>query len=126
MTKIYSEIKRFTVVGGVTTGIHILVATSLISIFNLPATSANFIAFCLAYSLSYTLHSKWSFSSPLNTLLFIKYTVVAIFNFMLIYLLVSINESLGLADLYSVFFITIINPTFNFLALKVWVYHKKQ
>jgi putative flippase GtrA len=125
MTKTYTEIKRFLIAGGVATCIHILSATSLISIFNLPPTRANFIAFCLAYIFSYTLHSKWSFSSHLTIQIFFKYTVVAVFNFILIYLLVSINELMGLASLYSVFFIAMINPIFNFLALKLWVYHKK-
>ena len=125
MTKIYNEIKRFIIVGGLATGIHILSATYLIKIIDVTAFKANLIAFCLAYIFSYTLHSKWSFSSHLNIQIFFKYTMVAIFNFMLIYLLVSINEIIGLANLYSVFFIAIINPTFNFLALKLWVYHKQ-
>ena len=125
MKKTYSEIKRFVIVGGITTSIYILSATYLISVVNLTATNANLIAFCLAYIFSYTLHSKWSFSSHLNIQIFFKYTVVAIFNSMLIYLLVALNEIIGFASLYSVFFIATINPMFNFLALKLWVYHKK-
>ena len=126
MTKIYSEIKRFVIIGGLTTGIHMLSAIYLIKIIELAAFKANFIAFFFAYIFSYTLHSKWSFSSVLTIQIFFKYTVVAIFNFILIYLIVSINERMGLASIYSVFFIVIINPTFNFLVLKLWVYQKIQ
>jgi putative flippase GtrA len=125
MTKTYKEIKIFVIVGGLTTSIHILSATYLIKIIDLAAFKANFIAFCLAYIFSYTLHSKWSFSSHLTIQIFFKYMMVAVSNVMLIYLLTSINDEMGLASLYSVFFITTINPIFNFLALKLWVYHKK-
>jgi putative flippase GtrA len=70
---------RFGVTGLIATGIHVLVAVTLIAWLRTPPYIANPIAFVTATAFSYATNTLWSFSSRMNHRTLRRYACVSVF-----------------------------------------------
>ena len=59
----YTDVCRFIIVGGLATFVHYIVALTVYGGFNVPPLWANFIAFIIAFNVTYFGHYFWVFES---------------------------------------------------------------
>ena len=89
------QAKKFTITGLLVTGLHILVAAGFIN-FVLPMpTLANGVAFVIATVFSYIVNTIWSFSSPLNRINLLRFTLVSLVG---LFLAVSVSGAASITD----------------------------
>ncbi|MGN5478970.1 GtrA family protein [Cupriavidus basilensis] len=62
----FRQVARFLVAGASSTGVHVAVAATLISVMGTSPVTANGVAFLCATACSYLLNTLWSFSSRLR------------------------------------------------------------
>jgi putative flippase GtrA len=73
----FGRLLRFGVTGLVATGIHVLVAVTLIAGWRTPPYLANAVAFLTATAFSYAINTLWSFSARMNRRTVWRYACVA-------------------------------------------------
>lgn len=59
----YVDICRFIIIGGLATLVHYVAALTAYGVFNVPPLWANFIAFIIAFNVTYLGHYFWVFKS---------------------------------------------------------------
>ena len=87
---------RFGVTGLIATGIHVLVAVTLIAWLRTPPYIANPIAFVTATAFSYATNTLWSFSSRMNHRTLRRYTCVSLFGCVATAAVAGASEAAGL------------------------------
>lgn len=110
---------RFILVGGLATLVHILVAGTLLAIFEPQPYVANFIAFLVAFGVSYCGHRYLTFARRGSIL---RFFVVAIAGFALNNLLLTGLLALGLSAFLAIVVATALVPVFSYLASSLWAF----
>lgn len=112
---------RFAVSGGVSTGVHVLVATLVMHWLPIPML-ANAMAFLVATVGSYLLNTLWSFQSPLHGQNLWRYCWVAVIGLMLTTAIAGLAQQLGFNYLIGIAGVVCIVPPITFLLHHFWTY----
>lgn len=113
---------RFLLVGGVSTGNHVIVAAVLIEFFQVTPPISNGIAFTLSTLISYLLNTGWSFSQPFHQRNFVRFISVSIVGLVLSMSIATIAQSLGMHYLFGILAIALIVPLVTFALHSRWTY----
>ncbi len=123
ITKVFSyKIIRYAFVGGISTLIHVLIASLYIFFISSSVFQSNVIGFLIAYVFSYLVQTKYVFEHEVSKEKAIKYFIVQ-FGALLIAILAS--------DLFSAFnsyvrtlIVVFLMPLITFLIHKVWTFRE--
>ena len=72
----FSQASRFFAVGFVSTGVHLLVALSIVFLFSTGALAANIGGYCIAVLVSFFGHSRFSFEKEIKRDYFLRFLVI--------------------------------------------------
>lgn len=104
------------------TGIHVLVAASLVRGGALPVEWANVTAFFVATVCSYVLNTRWSFSKTVGWLTFARFATVAAIGAILAW---GISHALvlrGFGEYQVIGCLVLVLPLLSFGAHRFWTY----
>ena len=114
------QLVKYGLVGGVSTFIHIAIASLYIYFIDENIFMANSLGFCIAFTFSYTIQSLFVFKHPLEVKKLIRYFLVQ-FGALLIALFSS--NFLALENLYiQTLVISILLPLITFIIHKFWTF----
>jgi putative flippase GtrA len=113
---------RFGVAGVVATGLHVLIAMTLIRTV-LPAPSiANGVAFAMATIFSYLINTMWSFGRPLHGRNLLRFFTVSGIGLVLAMIISGVAQHYGVHYMWGIFFVVLIVPPVTFLLHSFWTY----
>jgi putative flippase GtrA len=113
---------RFGVTGLIATGIHVLVAMTLIAWLLTPPYIANPIAFVAATVFSYATNTVWSFASRMSRRTLHRYVCVAVFGLLATAAIAAAAEVAGLDYRIGIaLVIALVTPT-TFALHSAWTY----
>jgi putative flippase GtrA len=113
---------RFALSGVFITGLHVLVATSLIKFALFTPSNANGAAFVTATVFSYLANTIWSFSSPLHGRNLIRFCIVSVIGLSLAMGISGAAQYYGLHYLYGIVLVVCVIPPVTFLLHYFWTY----
>lgn len=116
------QLRRFVVTGGLTTGLHIAVASALIELAGRSPPFANGAAFIIGTAFSYALNTLWSFSSRPGARSMTRFAAVACVGWTLTVLLAALAQRLGLHYLIGIGLVVVVVPPVTFLLHRHWTY----
>ncbi|HIE53852.1 MAG TPA: GtrA family protein [Chromatiaceae bacterium] len=117
------RILRFSISGLVVTGLHVLIASSLIQFLSITPSFANGAAYILATTFSYVINTKWSFSSPLHGKNLARFYSVSVTGLLLTMSISGAAQHLGLNHWYGIALVVCIIPPVTFLLHHRWTYN---
>lgn len=113
---------RFGVTGMIATGIHVLVAVTLIAWLRTPPYIANPIAFVAATAFSYATNTVWSFASRMSRRTLHRYVCVAVFGLLATTAIAAAAEAASLDYRIGIaLVIALVTPT-TFVLHSAWTY----
>ena len=113
---------RFVVTGMIATGIHVLVAVTLIAWLRTPPYIANPIAFVAATAFSYATNTVWSFASRMSRRTLHRYVCVAVFGLLATTAIAAAAEAASLDYRIGIaLVIALVTPT-TFVLHSAWTY----
>jgi len=113
---------RFGVTGLIATGIHVLVAVTLIARLHTLPYIANPIAFVTATAFSYAMNTMWSFASRMDRRTLRRYVCVAVFGCLATTAIAAAAEIAGLDYRLGIaLVIALVTPT-TFVLHNAWTY----
>ena len=121
------EVSRFAVIGLISTGVHLVVASFAHYFFGLEALVANSVAFLVAFGVSFTGHYFWTFAqASCFRQAIVRFFVVSVSGFAIsqtiVFTVVNIlGKSFWLAMALAVFII----PAASFISSKFWAFRAK-
>lgn len=127
--KLGLQYAKFGGVGLAATGAHVLLFTGLIEVFDLDPLVANFLAFSLAFSISFFGHFHWTFGGDdvrrrAPGAAFKRFLVTALtglgLNTLVVYI---VDQVFVLAYAYSIIGFIFVVPPVLFLMSKYWAFH---
>lgn len=104
------------------TFLHVLTAVALIKWFQVAPPVSNGMAFLIANLFSYIINTKWSFSSSLGTLIFMRFLAVSLFGFIISVGIAAVVEYLGFGYQYGVALVVLVIPLVSFVFHSIWTY----
>ncbi len=111
---------RYALIGGVSTLIHISVASAYIYSINNSLLQSNIVGFLIAYIFSYTIQSKFVFESTISRERAIKYFIVQI---------LALLIAIGISDILSGYnsyiksvIVALLLPLVTFFVHKFWTF----
>ena len=114
------QLIKYGLVGGVSTFIHIAIASLYIYLVHENVYIANALGFTLAFAFSYTVQSLYVFKHSLDSYKLLKYFTV---QFGALVLALSISNTLTLENLYfQTLIISILLPFITFVIHKLWTF----
>lgn len=113
---------RFAVSGLGATGLHVLVALSLIDLWLTPPPVANGIAFCLATAFSYLVNTLWSFNAKLAKTTLFRFITVSFVGLGLSIGLAWVAEFIGWPPLGGIALVVCVVPAVSFVMHSIWTY----
>jgi putative flippase GtrA len=121
----FSQLRRFLLIGGISTLISFSVFTALIRLCNFHYILANFFAFALSVIFSYNMNKKWSFAVEKGRSHLFGYSLIYLSSLVLGTLILKIAIGIfgiipEIAFIVSLFFTT----TMNFIGIKFFVFKK--
>ena len=116
------NILRFAISGLFVTGVHVLIATILISFILITPSLANGVAFVVATLFSYLINTLWSFSSSLHKRNLYRFFLVSFIGLLLSMSISGAAQYGGLYYLYGIAFVVCIVPAVTFLLHNFWTY----
>lgn len=121
-TPLQVRVFRFGVSGLLVTGVHFLIALSLIEGASFPPPWANGMAFTGATGLSYLLNTLWSFSGTLRGKTLLRFLLVAVFGLILTVLVSGVAQHLGWSYLLGICAVAVTVPAASFVLHNAWTY----
>jgi len=119
-----AKVLRFGISGVATTGVHLALATLLITAFSASPVLANSIAFVCATACSYLLNTLWSFSARPHHENFLRYLCVSIFGLILTIAISWTAQRIGASYWTGLFYIVLIVTPITFLLQHSWTYRQ--
>lgn len=116
------RILRFSISGLLVTGLHVLIASTLIQFLLVGPSLANGTAFIAATTFSYVINTKWSFSSSLHGKNMIRFYTVSILGLLLAMTVSGSAEYFGLHYWYGIALVVCIIPPVTFILHYFWTY----
>lgn len=113
---------RFAISGLFVTGVHVLIATILISFILITPSLANGVAFVVATLFSYLINTLWSFSNPLHRRNLYRFFLVSFIGLLLSISISGAAQYGGLHYWYGIAFVVCIVPAVTFLLHNFWTY----
>ncbi|ACN16073.1 conserved hypothetical protein [Desulforapulum autotrophicum HRM2] len=114
------KLVRYGVVGLVSTGIHVLVASLFIRFINPSLLVSNLVGFFVAYHFSYYFQSKWVFKSNISLVKSLRYLVVQLSSLLVA---VLFSHLLGDFSLYlKVVLTAFLLPLITFIIHRAWTF----
>ena len=118
------QLIKYGLVGGVSTFIHIAIASLYIYLVHENVYIANALGFTLAFAFSYTVQSLYVFKHSLDSYKLLKYFTVQ-FGALLVAL--ETSKFLSLENLYiQTVIISILLPIFTFAIHKIWTFKETE
>lgn len=117
------KLARFVVIGVIATLIHVVVASSLISmeLLHLPGVANGFAAVTAA-SFSYVGNTKWSFKTSFTQRNAVRFIVTAVAGSSMAFALSSLADILGYHYLVGIGLVVVCVPIMSFLLHYYWTY----
>lgn len=116
---------RFGVTGLIATGIHVLVAVTLITWAGTPPSIANPIAFLAATTFSYAANTTWSFASRIAARTLRRYVCIAALGCLATTAIAAAAEAAGMDYRVGIMLvIALVTPT-TFALHSVWTYRTR-
>lgn len=116
------KILRFSITGVVTTIIHAFVAICYFYLINSNQILANIIAFILATLFSYTINTRWTFSTTFQKNNFRRYITVTGFGFALTLVISIIAQINHWEYFWAITIISTCVPVLSFVLHSIWTY----
>jgi putative flippase GtrA len=116
------QLARFVCSGLVSTLTHVVVALSAIEILLFSSVIANLCGYVLATSVSYCLHTAWSFSRQLQRTYFSRFIVVSLLGGAEAVLLAAVCEISGLPSVAGTLVVVVCVSITTFLGHRNWTY----
>jgi putative flippase GtrA len=116
------RILRFSISGLLVTGLHVLIASTLIQFASVTPSIANGSAYIVATTFSYVINTKWSFSNPLHGRNLIRFYTVSGFGLLLTVSISGAAQYFGLHYWYGIALVVCIIPPVTFLLHHRWTY----
>ena len=116
------RMQRFIVSGILVTGLHVLIAASLIRILLWAPPLANGMAFVGATIFSYVINTRWSFSSPLHGRNLFRFIVVSIIGLLLAITISGLAEFYGMHYWFGIAGVICTVTPLSFLLHSFWTY----
>jgi putative flippase GtrA len=113
---------RFGATGLFVTGLHVVIATLLIHYADQNSSIANGVAFCIATVVSYLMHTKWSFSSDLESKNLFRFITVSAVGLALSLAIPLVIKSLGFDSTVGTVAVVVMLPVTNFFLHNFWTY----
>lgn len=114
------KLVRYGVVGLVSTGIHVMVASLFIRFISPSLLLSNLIGFFVAYHFSYYFQSKWVFKSHISLVKSLRYLVVQLSSLLMA---VLFSHMVGDFSLYlKVVFTAVMLPLLTFIVHRAWTF----
>lgn len=118
----FTRLLRFGVTGVIATGIHVVVAVTLIAGLHVLPYVANPIAFLAATAFSYATNTMWSFACRMDRRTLRRYACVAAFGLLATTAIAAAAEAAGLDyRIGIVLVIALVTPS-TFVLHSVWTY----
>ena len=116
--------QRFAVSGVLVTGLHVLIADTMIRVFAAHPSTANGIAFLCATAFSYALNTLWSFSSTIRAQNLIRFLLVSAFGCVLAMAVSGVAEFYGMHYWIGILGVVAVVPPMTFLLHTNWTYRQ--
>lgn len=113
---------KFSVSGLLATGLHVLVASSIVAAGLGSLVVANTVAFLIATCLSYRMNARWSFKAETNARTIFRYLVVTAVGFALTALVSLVADMYHLQYLVGILLVVLVVPPCTFLLHKLWTF----
>ena len=113
---------RFGATGLFVTGLHVVIATLLIHYADQNSSISNGVAFYIATVVSYLMHTKWSFSSELQSKNLLRFVTVSAVGLALSLAIPLIVKSLGFNSTVGTVAVVVMLPVTNFFLHNFWTY----
>lgn len=113
---------RFAITGLGATGVHVVVALTLINLWLTSPPIANGIAFCIATAFSYVANTRWSFNARLHSKTLARFIIVSLVGLCLSMSLALIAEQAGWPPLGGIALVVCIVPGVSFVLHSQWTY----
>ena len=113
---------RFAVVGVMSTGVHVLVASSLIELANFHAGAANGTAFTIATLTSYLINGKWTFEAQLGAMQLTRFIIVASVGLATTVAITTAIQRAGYHYLVGIAAVVLFIPVLTFFSHRLWTY----
>ena len=117
-----ARLMRYAVAGAVATGLHVIIASGLITFASAPAALANGIAFCWASIFSYLATTIWTFGVDISPRSGIRFALTAALSSLLAALVSGIAAARGVPDLLGIFAVVCTVPPFTYFLHKHFTY----
>ncbi|ODV42141.1 sugar translocase [Cupriavidus sp. UYMMa02A] len=118
------QVARFLVAGASSTGVHVAVAATLISVMGTSPVMANGVAFLCATVCSYLLNTLWSFSSRLHHRTLGRFAGVSLLGLGLTMGISWSAQTLGASYWTGLACVVLMVPAFTYVAHRSWTYRK--
>lgn len=118
----WQRLSRFSLTGLAATGLHTLVALTLIEQASAAPPLANGIAFCFATGLSYLMNTLWSFNAQLHKTTLFRYIAVSFLGLGLSISLAWFAEAWGWPPLGGIALVVCVVPAVSFVLHHQWTY----
>jgi putative flippase GtrA len=116
------RVLRFGISGLLATGLHVLIAVTLIRSVLLPPSIANGAAFAMATIFSYLINTMWSFGRPLHGRNLLRFCAVSCIGLILAMIISGAAQHFGLHYMLGIFFVVLTVPPVTFLLHTFWTY----
>ncbi|SOZ37199.1 GtrA family protein [Cupriavidus neocaledonicus] len=113
---------RFAVSGATSTGVHVAITATLVSMFDATPVAANGVAFVSATLCSYLLNTLWSFSSRLHHHTLRRFAGVSLLGLALTVAIAWIAQWLGASYWAGLAGVVLTVPVFTYLLHRTWTY----
>ena len=120
--RLAAEVPRFVLVGIGMTGLHVVIATSLVMIAQLHPAIANGVAFAAATLVSYLSHTLWTFDSRLTRTSLARFLLVSLAGFVLTVAIAGAADLLGFPFYAGIGAVVLVVPSATFTMHKLWTY----
>jgi putative flippase GtrA len=119
---LHRRLVRFGLSGMLVTGVHTIIAATLINVGIASPAIANGIAFAIATLMSYVINTVWSFSSPLRGQTLARFVAVSAFGLLAAMLVAHGAQQMGWHYLFGIAAVAITIPPITFLLHSSWTY----
>ncbi len=120
----FRQVTRFLVAGASSTGVHVVVATTLISTMESSQVTANCVAFLCATACSYLINTLWSFSSRLHQRTLGRFATISLLGLGLTTGISWTAQSLGASYWTGLACVVLMVPALTYVAHRSWTYRK--
>ena len=116
------QFTRFLVSGATSTGVHVAITATLVSMLDASPVAANGVAFVSATACSYLLNTLWSFSSRLRQRTLARFAGVSLLGLALTVGISWTAQRLGASYWTGLAGVVLTVPVFTYLLHRAWTY----